>query len=241
MREFTQQIGDGATIAFGECAEEIRRPYLPIEQLLERLSRRIQRPPATREGRAHAQERAAYFEGVADTFRREALRKPLVLVLEDVHWADDTSIELLRYLTSALRDARILVVMSLRPSGALDHAALAALRLSVQRAHGNTLVLGGLRPNDIKHLVTHITRDLNTQLPPELITKIEALSDGNPLFAEELTRIAVDNGEISLAGEHAAFGAGDAERASRNIYGDPARHLGARRNGWPNVRCRIRC
>ncbi len=199
VREFTQQTGDTATIALGQCAEQIRRPYLPIEQSLESLSRRVQRPPTSREGRAHAQERAAYFEEVADAFRREAMRKPLVLVLEDVHWADETSIELLRYLTAALHDARILVMMTLRPSSALDNPALSALRFSIARAHGTTIALRGLRGNDIKTLVVRMTDALGTQLQPQLVTKIEELSDGNPLFAEELTRIAVDNGELSLA------------------------------------------
>ena len=199
VREFTQQTGDTATIALGQCAEQIRRPYLPIEQLLDGLARRVQRPPTSREGRAHAQERAAYFEDVAEAFRREAQRKPLVLVLEDVHWADETSIELLRYLTGSLHDARVVVMMTLRPSSALDNPALSALRLSVQRAHGTTISLHGLRANDIKSLVARMTHALGVALEPQVVTKIEALSDGNPLFAEELTRIAVDNGELSLA------------------------------------------
>jgi tetratricopeptide (TPR) repeat protein len=198
VREFVQQL-ENTAVAFGQCVEQIRRPYLPIEQLLEGFARRLQRPPVTREGRAAAQDRAAYFEDVADAFRREAMRKRVVLVLEDVHWADETSIELLRYLTSALSDAPILVIMTMRPFGSLENPALAALRLSLQRARGTAMTLNGLRRNDTRTLIARMSAKLGKELEPQLVTRIETLCDGNPLFAEELTRIVVDNGEISFA------------------------------------------
>ncbi len=198
IREFAQRIGDAAVVASGGCVEQIRRPYLPIEQVLERFARRPQRLPAAGEGRAHAQERAAYFEAVAETLRRESTRKPIVIVVEDVQWADDASIDFLRYLAGSLGDARVLVVVSFRTDRIMRNPPLSALRSTLARVRGSTLTLRALRRRDVKNLVGRLARAHAADLRPELVAKIESLCDGNPLFAEELTRIAIENGAIAL-------------------------------------------
>lgn len=198
VREFAASVGGVALVAIGGCVEQIRRPYLPIEHVLERLGRKPLRAPQTPHGRTHTEERAAYFEGVAQTLQRESTRKPLVIVVEDAQWADDASIELLRYLAGAIADARILFVVTLRTAGVLQNPALSALRLSLARARGTTVSLRGLRRHDIKNLVGKLTRASAAELPPPTVAKIERLCDGNPLFAQELTRIALESGEIAL-------------------------------------------
>lgn len=197
VREFSARLGDTALIAVGGCVEQIRRPYLPIEQVLERLGRRP-RLPAPYDGRTHAEERAAYFQGVAEAIEKESARKPLAIVIEDVQWADDATIDLLRYLTTAIEDARVLVIITVRTATMLTSPALAALRLSLLRVRGPSIVLRGLRRFDIRNLIGNVVRDHATEIPLQTINTIESLCDGNPLFAEELTRIAIDSGEIVL-------------------------------------------
>ncbi|HKE37162.1 MAG TPA: AAA family ATPase, partial [Candidatus Baltobacteraceae bacterium] len=197
VREFAARLGDSAAVAFGGCVEQIRRPYLPVEQVLERLGRRP-RLPAAFDGRTHAEERAAYFQGVAEALERESTRKPLAIVIEDVQWADDATIDLLRYLTTAIEEARLLVILTLRTSTMHANAPLAGLRLSLLRVRGSSIALRGLRRYDVRNLIANVVRDRAPELPLQTIAKIESLCDGNPLFAEELTRIAIDSGEIVL-------------------------------------------
>jgi DNA-binding CsgD family transcriptional regulator len=198
VHEFGATVYGAALVAIGGCVEQIRRPYLPIEQVLERFGRRPVRVPQMPQGRTHTEERAAYFEGVAQTLQRESTRKPLLIVVEDAQWADDASIDLLRYLTGVIADARILFIVTARTAGMLQNPALSALRLSLARARGTTLNLRGLRRHDIKNLVGKLTRACAAELPPPTVAKIERLCDGNPLFAQELTRIALESGEIVL-------------------------------------------
>jgi DNA-binding CsgD family transcriptional regulator len=200
VREFAARLDDAALAAFGECVEQIRRPYLPIEQLLERFGRRPPRARVALGRRTRAEERAAYFEAVAETLCRESTRKPLLIVVEDAQWADDATIDLLRYLVGAVAGARVLAIVTFRTSGMLQNAPLSALRLSLARARGSTMSLRGLRRYDIKNLVGKITRARAAELPPQLVAKIEGLCDGNPLFAQELTNIAIESGDIVLGG-----------------------------------------
>ncbi|HZY98929.1 MAG TPA: AAA family ATPase, partial [Candidatus Baltobacteraceae bacterium] len=197
VREFAARLGDIASVAIGGCVEQIRRPYLPVEQVLERLGRRP-RLPAAYDGRTHAEERAAYFQGVAEALEREATRKPLAIIIEDVQWADDATVDLLRYLTTAIEEARVLVILTLRNPTMLANPALASLRLSLLRVRGSSIALRGLRRYDVRNLIAKLVRDRAPELPLQAIAKIESLCDGNPLFAEELTRIAIDSGEIVL-------------------------------------------
>ncbi|HEV7178375.1 MAG TPA: AAA family ATPase [Candidatus Baltobacteraceae bacterium] len=199
LHEFARGLESDATVAWGHSPEQIRRPYLPFLSIIDAISPR-KLLPKVREGRPNAEEKAAYFESVGAMLRRESTRKPAIAILEDVHWADEASIELLRYLAQTLGDARVLFLVTLRVENAATDPALAALRLTLSRARATTIALHGLRRNELKHLIVELMRARRTELPPETCAQIEQLSDGNPLFAEELTRIASENGDLVFGG-----------------------------------------
>jgi DNA-binding NarL/FixJ family response regulator len=121
-----------------------------------------------------------------------------VALIEDAHWADDASIELLRFLVQTLGDARVLFVVTLRADEASNHPALANLRSTVARVRATAIQLHGLRRHEIKNLVQELLRVRKLHLAPEVISQIEVLCDGNPLFAEELARIALESGGLAL-------------------------------------------
>ena len=92
----------------------------------------------------HATERYLLFESVADLLRRLAVRQPLVVLLDDLHWAEPTALQLLRHLANALADVPLLAVLSCRDTVESDTEGLRLALAEVERAGALRLDLVGL-------------------------------------------------------------------------------------------------
>ncbi len=199
VREFARSISSEALVAVGSCSEQVRAPYLPVVEILEVLDPRASVSPVRlRQHASLGEERSAYFEAVADVVRHQASRSPLLLTVEDAQWADNATLELLRYLLQNLRGVRVMLVVTLRTEGVGNNAPLSALRSAASRSRCNVLALPALGRNEIKHLVQETLRKRKLHLDPATISQIEVLAEGNPLFAEELARVAIENGDLSF-------------------------------------------
>jgi DNA-binding CsgD family transcriptional regulator/tetratricopeptide (TPR) repeat protein/type II secretory pathway predicted ATPase ExeA len=185
VSEFLSSVESEASVLSGHCSEHVRSPYLPLLSVLPDLDT--------------SAKRATLFEAAARTLERSGRRRPVVAVIEDLQWADSASLEMLRYLLAHLQDARVLVLVTLRVDDAARNPALAAFRLAASRTRIEVCRLHGLRRNEIRRLIQQSVHANAMQLAPETISQIEQLSEGNPLFAEELTRIAIESGSLSLA------------------------------------------
>jgi ABC-type oligopeptide transport system substrate-binding subunit/class 3 adenylate cyclase len=133
------------------------------------------------------------FEVVGQLFARLAEDAPLVLALEDLHWADPTSVLLLEQLLSLAEAAPVLIVLSLRPER--DHAAW-ALREHASREFPHLLReidLGPLGDADGELLAALVAP---ATLPAELERRVLEAADGNPFFLEELVRSLADVGAL---------------------------------------------
>ena len=126
-----------------------------------------------------AQQRRQTFTALLDQIEGLAKHKPLLMLFEDAHWADATSLELLDLVIESVRRLPALLLITFRPEfeapwkGSPDVAAIALQRLD--RAEAETLVervTGGRK------------------LPEEVLAQIVAKTDGIPLFVEELTKKA---------------------------------------------------
>jgi DNA-binding CsgD family transcriptional regulator/tetratricopeptide (TPR) repeat protein len=202
IEEFTAAIAADATIASGQCSEQIRSPYLPFSTILARVDTRgARRAFEPRERRGNAEEKAAFFEGTARVLERAGQRKPIVAVVEDLQWADSATLELLNYLLQNLQASRVLFLVSLRTEGAANNPALAAFRHQAARNRVTAVRLRGLRRNEIRYLVAQQLGDRKggTSIPAEAVAQIESLSEGNPLFAEELAHVVRESGGLNLA------------------------------------------
>ncbi len=112
-----------------------------------------------------------------------ARRHPLLIILEDAHWIDPTSVELLDRLIAMLPQHRILLIVSGRP----DYQAVWATD------PGATLIsLSRFGPHSGAAIIAGVIH--GKTLPPELIEQILEKSDGVPLFIEELTKSLLDSG-----------------------------------------------
>jgi pimeloyl-ACP methyl ester carboxylesterase len=124
----------------------------------------------------------AYIEAIA-------ARRPLLLVFEDLHWIDPTSLELLRLLVGRVPDLPVLAILTARPEFTPPWTAGAQVM---------PLPLNRLLPRQVEALAQGVS---GKALPPELLSQIVARTDGVPLFVEELTRTVLEAGLLKEAGD----------------------------------------
>jgi DNA-binding CsgD family transcriptional regulator len=154
------------------------------------------------------------FERVLRLLSELSARAPLLLVLEDMHWADESSRLLLAFLAVRLRDQPVLVVATLRAEE-LDGEALSWLALLERCSRVTRLRLAALDDSAIAALVA--------SLPPSGIghadvAAIVAAAGGNPFYAEELARSAPHWPPLSLA-EGIRAKLASARQAVRDVVG----------------------
>ena len=107
---------------------------------------------------------------------------PIVLVMEDVQWADSSTLELLSLLVDQVAGARMLVLLTARSD--------CDLSLNAQLSMPG-LRLGSLTDQQVEHLIIQLTN--GKVLPAEVLQQLVAKADGVPLFVEEMTRMVLDS------------------------------------------------
>jgi tetratricopeptide (TPR) repeat protein len=184
-----QRLDSGLQALFGERAPELL-PYLATV-----LSVKV---PAALE------ERVRYLDGPAlkrqvflclrQLFERLAQRRPLVLVLEDWHWADASSLELAEHLLPLTLSNPLLVLFSTRaePADALQRVRSFAAEHAGARVRETTLA--PLTPDQSSVLVDNLVGRL--ALPPALRGQILSRTEGNPFFIEEVIRSLASAGVL---------------------------------------------
>jgi DNA-binding CsgD family transcriptional regulator/tetratricopeptide (TPR) repeat protein len=127
--------------------------------------------------------------------QRLAEDAPVVLVVEDLHWVDRSTLEFLSYLVSSLRDERLLIVVSYR-SDELPGAHPARRWVTEQHRSGRVeeLELQRLSRAEVAEQLTGILGEPTS----ELVDEIFARSEGNPFFAEELVAFSATDGPAEL-------------------------------------------
>jgi class 3 adenylate cyclase/predicted ATPase len=117
---------------------------------------------------------------------------PLLIVFEDAHWADPTSLELLGRAVSKVANLRVLMILTFR---------LEFEPPWIERAHVTSLALNRLAPREVGAMIDHIVG--NKPLPENIRQDIIERTDGIPLFVEEMTK-AVLEAEIEGAAHDTA-------------------------------------
>jgi class 3 adenylate cyclase/tetratricopeptide (TPR) repeat protein len=135
------------------------------------------------DGTARADE---VFWAVRKLLEVVARSRPLVLLLEDLHWAEPTLLDLIEYLVGWSHGSPMLVLALARPE-------LLELRPGWP---GDRLILEPLDGDDVHALLGNLLG--SAELDPAVAANIERAADGNPLFVEELVRMLVDDGTLLL-------------------------------------------
>jgi ABC-type transport system substrate-binding protein/class 3 adenylate cyclase len=138
------------------------------------------------------------FEVVGELFERLAADRPVVVAIEDLHWADPTSVQLLERVVPVAERAAVLFTITLRDER--DHVSW-GLRERIAREYPHLLHESRLAPLEgtaPRRLLTELVGDV---LPDDLAGRVLATGEGNPFYVEEIVRSLTDAGALVPDGE----------------------------------------
>jgi adenylate cyclase len=135
--------------------------------------------------------RRQIFYAIRTILERRLERAPLILVIEDLHWADTASLEALRFAMDRLERNRLMLLTTHRPAFETD-------RLNSAKASLTTLRLSPLSSADGHHLLSALFGVGG--LPAKLCDRIVERAGGNPLFIEEIVRSLTECGGLRRNG-----------------------------------------
>ncbi|WP_309890054.1 adenylate/guanylate cyclase domain-containing protein [Archangium sp.] len=138
--------------------------------------------------------RARGLSALSDYFRALLGREPMVLFLEDIHWADDSALDLLERLLQTLAPERLLLLCTARPE-LFERRPEWDLDPSHLR-----LELRPLSQEDSHRLVAELLRKVEA-IPPALHELLITRAEGNPFYVEELIQMLLEEGVILAEGE----------------------------------------
>ena len=130
------------------------------------------------------------FRAAALAFKRMSVRSagPILLVLEDLHWADESSLDFLDYLVRNYRDVPMLVLASTRNT-------LLERRARLPDSEGSRIDLKPLSEAQSRELADQLLKRL-ANIPPSLLTLLVSGAHGNPFYMEELVKMLIDSAAI---------------------------------------------
>jgi DNA-binding CsgD family transcriptional regulator len=225
VRELAHEIArEGVLVLYGACDAVVHTPYRPFAEALDQLVRGTD-PDVLRADLGSAggeltrlvpdlparvpglpapvaadpdTERHRLHTAVTDVLAGAGRRQPLLLVLEDGHWADAPTLVLLRHLARASSEARVLVLTTFRDTEADIPAALADALADLRRSDEVVrLRVGGLGENDVEEFVRRAGGGIDPG-EPELSRALHELTDGNAFLLCELWRALVETDALAI-------------------------------------------
>ncbi len=209
LNRFTAGLPDGVLVLRGQCVDLGGQglAYAPLVGVLSDLVRQAGRESVIRLAGAWRADvarlvpdlgpaatdaeagRSRLFQGVVSLLEQAASRQPVVLVVEDLHWADESTLELLRFAVRTLRDGRLMLAGSYRSDELTRRHPLTPVLADLVTAERVTqLVVPRLGADETAGLVR---RRLDGPVDTALVGSLVARSEGVPFYAEELARTAV--------------------------------------------------
>jgi class 3 adenylate cyclase/tetratricopeptide (TPR) repeat protein len=223
--EFAAEAFDaGAIVLYGRCDEELALPYLPwVESLshcidhlddavIHELDAAISGPlsrliPALRQRLATSDERAedsqsgdqyALFGAITGLLAEVASSRTLVVVLDDLHWADRGTLQVLQHVTTSLPNARLVVIGTYRETdlGADDPLLETSARLH-REVGVHRIALGGLSDLEVVELLEGAAGHELGSDAVSMAHVLRADTAGNPFFVVEVLRHLVETGALT--------------------------------------------
>ncbi|MGH3875078.1 MAG: ATP-binding protein [Pseudonocardiaceae bacterium] len=242
--EFAREMHAGGTnVLFGRCDDGLAMPYQPF---VEALSHYLHHAPSTelpnRLGQLageltrlvpeltelvtglpspmHADpetERYRLFDAIASWLGAASADEPLLVVLDDLHWATQPTLLLLRHVVRATSTAHLLVVGIYRHTELDPAQSMANLLADLRRSTGvQRLLVEGLDEAEVMTLLEAIGRPLGDNARG-LARAIQTHTEGNPFFVGELVRHAVESGTLGGSLEHLGIPEGVKEVVLRRL------------------------
>jgi AAA ATPase domain len=178
LDDFRRRIGDNAA-ELAQIAPRLRRVFQDIPQPLEL-------PPA--------QKRRYLFQSVAEMLGCEARQRPYLCLLEDLHWADESTLALLIHLANRVAQLPVVIIGTYRGGYSENNPALVRTLEELIRMGIRPLKLGGLSKDATAQMVRGLSQ--RQAVPESLVNLIFEESQGYPFFVEEVYRHLSEEGKV---------------------------------------------
>jgi class 3 adenylate cyclase len=254
-----QAHGEGATVLFGRCDEDLGVPYQPwvqalahlvneapqpvldahverfggdLARIVPALGNRVPELPPPRQSDPET-ERYLMYAAVAGLLEGASEQEPLLVMLDDLHWADSPTLSLLRHVVASGSSMRVMVIGTYRDSDLSREHQLTAVLADLRREQGvQRLKLTGLGVDDVVALMEAAAGQEMDEVGLTLAAEITRETAGNPFFAGELLRHLTESGAIvkgdggrwRLAGDLSDLGLPE---SVREVVGRRVERLGA--------------
>ncbi len=212
LEQFAGSIVPGPPTVWGHAYEQEAPPYWPWIEVLRELFPRVGLDPieaplgpvadelaviapeighllgvlGVQRATDHPEGRFLMFDAVTRFLWAAASPDGLVVVLEDLHWADQGSALLLRQLSRQVGGARLMVIATFRQTDVGKDDPLRSTLDALAGPHTRPLMLGGLDRDDVRRFLDATT---SHRVDDELVQRVHARTGGNPLFLREVARL----------------------------------------------------
>ena len=177
--ELRSEMGSGAA-DIAEIVSDVR----------ERLPN-LERPPTLEPEQA----RFRLFDSITTFLKSAGRGKPLVLILDDLHWADKASLLLLEFVARELSGSRLLVIGTYRDVEVSRQHPLSKTLAELTRGDlYQRVLLRGLSQEDVGRFIEIVA---GISPPRSLVESVHGQTEGNPLFVTEVVRLLVQEGELT--------------------------------------------
>ncbi|MBI4515381.1 MAG: protein kinase [Deltaproteobacteria bacterium] len=205
------EMGSGAS-EIAQVVSEVRQrlPGLPEPQRLD-----------------PEQARFRLFDSITTFLKNASTAQPLVLILDDLHWADKPSLLLLQFLARELRGARLLVLGTYRDVDLRrQHPLSQTLGELTREQLSQRILLRGLSERDVERFI-EITAGIKP--PAALVEAVYKETEGNPFFVNEVVRLLVADGRLQQPEQVKSWSVG-IPQSVREVVGRRLDHLSAECN-----------
>ena len=234
----------GAAALFGRSTEDVDPPHRPWAEALSHYVEHAPRAVIERHVERHGGELLRVVPGLTDRvpdvpapkstdaeterymlraaaigmFVEATREQPVVVVLDDVQWADSQSLALLKHLVSSTADCELLVLGTHRESELTRGHPLNQVLGDLRREDGvRRIGLTGLEADDVGALMESVLGASSAEGRSKLVDEISSETDGNPFFAGEILRHLDEGGSL---------GSGDLPQSIREVVTSRAERLG---------------
>jgi predicted ATPase len=143
------------------------------------------------------QEKQRLFQAIEQTITGLAQNQPLMVLIEDLHWSDLTSLEFLLQLARRISTQSILLLLTYRSDETTSELTHFLVELNRQRL-GVEFALKRMSVLEVEAMLRAIL-DLKTPISQEFLDTIFPLTEGNPFFIEEILKALIADGDIFYA------------------------------------------
>ena len=178
----------------GRLREEMREGAIEISDIVPEIRGLVPEDVDGRLGEGPEQARFRLFDSVSSFFLRASTHQPLLIVLDNLHWAHPSSLLLLNFLANSIVDQRILIVGTYRDEDIIrGHPLIHALGDLNRLDHFDRLILRGLTSSDI---ADYIVEACGAHGHGRLAELIHLHTEGNSFFVTELVRLLQQEGVL---------------------------------------------